>query len=83
MKVTFDAQQLKQRLGQLGSVVARKSQEALYRNIRLFTDAEGVVNLQGIDIDTTMTLKVPSAKFDGLALNLLTEFNKLTKSCRT
>jgi len=79
MKVTFDAQQLKQRLGQLGSVVARKSQGALYRNIRLFTDAEGVVNLQGIDIDTTMTLKVPSAKFDGLALNLLTEFNKLNE----
>ncbi|MFI5260811.1 MAG: hypothetical protein ACHQU0_03390 [Candidatus Paceibacteria bacterium] len=76
MKVTFAVAELKSRLVQLAAVVAKKSDEALYRSIRLFTDAEGVVNIQGIDIDTTMTLKMPAAKADG-AVNLLLEFDFL------
>ena len=73
MKVKFVVAELKQRLAELGAVVGKKSDEALYRSIRFFTDAEGVVNVQGIDIDTTMTLKLPAAKADG-ALNLLTDY---------
>lgn len=79
MRVTFDVPELKQRLGQLGQVVARKSQEALYRNIRLFTDADGLVSMQGIDIDTTMTLKLAKAKADA-AVNVLLEYSILNET---
>lgn len=79
MKVTFDVLQLKQRLAQLGSVVARKSQEALYRNVRVFSDEDGSVNIQGIDIDTTMTLKLPAAKADG-EVNVLLEYSILNET---
>lgn len=72
MKVTFVLPELKQRLTLL-STVAKKSQEALYRNIRVFTDENGIVNLQSIDIDTTMTLKLPAAKADG-KVNLLLDY---------
>jgi DNA polymerase III sliding clamp (beta) subunit (PCNA family) len=76
VKVTFVVSELKQRLAELSSVVARKSTEALYRSVRLFTDADGVVNIQGIDIDTTMTLKMPAAKADGL-INVLLDYSFL------
>ncbi len=76
MKVTFVVAELKQRLAELGAVVAKKSDEALYKSIRLFTDADGVVNIQGIDIDTTMTLKMPAAKVDG-TVNVLLDYGFL------
>ncbi len=72
MKVTFNVPALKLAFAQLAAVIARKSQEALYRNVRVFTDA-GVVYLQGIDIDSTMTLKIPTATADG-EVNVLLDF---------
>lgn len=78
MRVTFAVTELKARLAELGQVVARKSEEALYRNLRVFTDADGIVNLQGIDIDTTMTLKLPAAQADG-AINVLVDFKLLNE----
>lgn len=73
MKVTFAVPELKQALAKLASVVAKKSQEALYRKFRLFTDADKIVTLQGIDIDTTMTLKLPTATADDV-VNVLLDF---------
>lgn len=78
MKVTFLVEELKQRLSQLTSVVARKSQEALYRNVRLFTE-NGSVYIQGIDIDITMTLKLAAAKAEG-EVDFLTEFSRLSQN---
>jgi DNA polymerase III sliding clamp (beta) subunit (PCNA family) len=59
VSIVFDTDVLKEALAKLKAVVGQKSQEALYQHLRIFTDSEGV-NLQGIGIDTTMTLKVPT-----------------------
>lgn len=80
MNITFSVIELKKRLAQLGSVVARKSEEALYRNVRLFTGADGVINIQGIDIDATLTMKLPSAKSDGGEVNVLIDYGFLNST---
>ena len=72
MKVTFAVQELKLALAKLAGVVANKSTEAIYRTVRVFTRA-GVVYIQGIDIDTTMTLALLGAKADAEA-NVCFEF---------
>lgn len=76
MKFKFDVPELQKRLGQLSAVVARKAQEPLYGNVRLSSDALGAVTLQGIDIDSTMTVKLPGASADGCGTVLL-EYKKL------
>lgn len=78
MKITFAVPELQKQLGQLSAVVARKSEEALYGNVRLFTDDAGIVTLQGIDIDATITVKIPSAKADG-KVNILLVFTVLNE----
>jgi DNA polymerase III sliding clamp (beta) subunit (PCNA family) len=76
MKFKFDVPELQKRLGQLSAVVARKAQEPLYGNVRLSADAAGIVTLQGIDIDSTLTVKLPAASADG-AGTILLEYKKL------
>lgn len=63
MKFTFDVPELQKRLSQLASVIKQKSPEPIYGFVRLFADADGV-KLQGIDIDTTLTVKLPGASTD-------------------
>ena len=82
MKIKFSVPELQKRLGQLCAVVARKSQEALYGNVRIFTKEDGMVCLQGIDIDTTLTVKLPGAKAEG-AVNILLEFAVLNAIVQT
>jgi DNA polymerase-3 subunit beta len=77
MKVTFDVPELQKRLSALAAVVGRKAQEPVYRNVRIFTD-EGFVKLTAIDIDNTLTVKLPGAKADG-PINFLTEYDKFSK----
>jgi DNA polymerase III subunit beta len=74
-KVTFDVPELQKRLGQLAAIVARKAQEPVYRNVRLFTEGD-FVKLTAIDIDSTLTVKLPGAKADG-PINFLLEYERL------
>ncbi len=76
MKITFQVPEFQKRLGQLAAVIARTSQEALYVSIRIFTNATGVVFLQGADVDSTLTLKLPTATADG-PVNVLFEYSRL------
>jgi DNA polymerase III sliding clamp (beta) subunit (PCNA family) len=76
MKITFQVPEFQKRLGQLAAVIARTSQEALYVSIRIFTNAAGVVFLQGADVDSTLTLKLPTATADS-AVNVLLEYSRL------
>ena len=76
MRITFQVPELQKRLGQLAAVIARTSQEALYVSIRIFTNAAGVVFLQGADVDSTLTLKLPTATADS-AVNVLLEYSRL------
>lgn len=73
MKVTFAVPELQKRLSQLSSVVKGTSPEPVYEKVRIFTDEKGIVTLQGIDIDATLTVKLPSAVADG-PINLLLSF---------
>src|SRR5271166_2438614 len=57
MKVKFSIAELQQRLTQLGMVIGKKSQEVLNRSLHIYTK-DGAVYLQGVDVDTTMTLKL-------------------------
>jgi DNA polymerase III subunit beta len=74
MKVVLAIAELRQRLEQLGAVIARKSQDAVYRNVHIYTE-EGAVYLQGVDVDTTMTLKLTGAKIEEEG-SILTEYEK-------
>jgi DNA polymerase III sliding clamp (beta) subunit (PCNA family) len=76
MTITFQVPELQKRLGQLVAVIARTSQEALYVSVRIFSNAAGVVFLQGADVDSTLTLKLPTAVADGQA-NVLLEYSRL------
>jgi len=75
MKVKFSIAELQQRLTQLGMVIGKKSQEVLNRGVHIYTQG-GSVYLQGVDVDTTMTLKLVKAVVleEGSAL---TEYAKL------
>lgn len=74
-QVVFPVAELKHACTQLKAVVAKKSSEALYYYVRVFTDG-GVVNVQGIDIDSTLTLKLLTATAGG-AVNFLIRFETL------
>ena len=55
MRITFVTSELQKRLGQLGAVIARKSQENIYTNVRIFS-VDGTVYLHGADSDSTLTI---------------------------
>jgi len=74
MKITFKVPELQKRLSQLSSVIKQKAPEPIYGKVRVFSES-GVVFVQGIDIDTTLTLKLPSATSDGVA-NILLDFEE-------
>lgn len=76
MKFKFDVPELQKRLGQLAAVVARKAQEPVYGNVKLSSDAAGAVTLQGVDIDSTLTVKLATATADA-AGSILLEYKKL------
>ena len=76
MKITFQVPEFQKRLGQLAAVIARTSQEALYVSVRIFSNAAGAVFLQGADVDSTLTLKLPTASVDG-QVNVLVEYARL------
>ncbi len=76
MKFKFDVPELQKRLGQLSAVAARKAQEPLYGNVRISANALGVVTLQTIDIDSTMTVTLTGASADAPGAILL-EYKKL------
>ena len=77
MKITFQTPELQKRLGQLGAVIARTSQEALYVSVRIFSNAAGIMFLQGADGDSTLTLKLPNATTDDKSANMLVEYARL------
>lgn len=85
MKVKFDVAELQKRLGQLGAVIARKAQEPLYQNVKLSVDASGIVSLQGIDIDSTITVKLTAATSDVTGCILLDykRLNSVVQAMRT
>jgi DNA polymerase III sliding clamp (beta) subunit (PCNA family) len=72
----FNVQELQKRLRQLSAVVAQKAQEPTYFNVRLSSDAAGAVTLRGIDLDTTLTVKLAAASADG-ASSILLDYKKL------
>jgi len=78
MKVTFSITELQQRLGQLALVIGKKSQEVLNRCVHIYTE-NGAVYLQGVDVDTTMTLKLLKATIqeEGSTLTEYAQFMKL------
>jgi DNA polymerase III sliding clamp (beta) subunit (PCNA family) len=77
MKVQFNTNEMKQRLAQLAAVIANKSEEPLYKCVRVFQSGSAVV-LQGIDVDTTMTVRLADAKvLNDESVNVLLEFAAL------
>ena len=60
MRINFQTPELQKRLGQLVAVVARKSQENIYTNVRIYS-ADGAIYLQGADSDSTLTVKLSGA----------------------
>jgi DNA polymerase III sliding clamp (beta) subunit (PCNA family) len=76
MKVTFDTAELKTRLGQLSAVIKPNSTNLNYSRVRVFTETS-VVKLQGIDIDSTLTLTLPGAKSDSAETDVLLDYDAL------
>lgn len=64
MKFKFDVPELQKRLGQLAAVVSREDKEPIYGNVKLSSE-KGIVRLQGIDTDKTLTVKLVNASADG------------------
>ncbi len=75
--INFQTPELQKRLGQLAAVVARKSQENIYTNVRIFQQ-DGVICLQGADSDSTLTVKLPGTTTDeaGKSVNVLIEYKR-------
>lgn len=78
MKVTFEVKELQKRLGELSAIVARKSEEEVYKHVRLFTDEAGAVKITGLDIDSALTVTLPKAKADG-PVNFVLLYSRLTE----
>jgi DNA polymerase III sliding clamp (beta) subunit (PCNA family) len=75
--IRFSVPELKKRLAQLGAVVARTSQEALYVSVRIFTNAAGIVCLQGVNLDSTLTIKLTEAVTGGAVDALFLGYTRL------
>ena len=79
MKVKFVTDELKKRLSQLGSVVAKKAAQPVYSFVRLYAlESEGkyTVGMQGVDIDATLAVQFTGAEADG-AVDILLPYAKL------
>jgi DNA polymerase III sliding clamp (beta) subunit (PCNA family) len=77
MRINFQTPELQKRLGQLVAVVARKSQENIYTNVRVFS-ADGAIYLQGADSDSTLTVKLSGATVEPAdsSVNVLLEYKR-------
>jgi len=77
MRINFQTPELQKRLGQLAAVVARKSQENIYTNVRIYS-ADGAIYLQGADSDSTLTVKLSGATVEPAdsSVNVLLEYKR-------
>lgn len=77
MQVLFNSiEELQKRVAQLGIVVARKANEKVYTHVRVYADG-GAVKITGVDIDSSLTVTIPSAKADG-PFDLVLPYDKLS-----
>lgn len=88
MKVKFNTEELKKRLGQLGKVISSKPAQPVYGYVRLFTTEQQVdgqiapvykAALVGVDIAASLTILLEKAVADG-PVDVLINFDMLRKA---
>lgn len=85
-KVTFNTEELKKRLAQLGGVIAKKVTVPVYSHVRLFVSpvqGDGLqpkyaVGLSGVDLGASLTVTLAKATADGEA-DILLPFSKFAQ----
>jgi len=75
--IVFNVLEMQRCLNRLSAVACRKAQEPIYGNIRLSSDESGVVRLLGVDIDSTLTVMLPTAKWYGPVRAVCLEYKQL------
>ena len=75
--IVFNVLEMQRCLNRLSAVACRKGQEPVYGNVRLSSDESSVVRLLGVDIDSTLTVTLPTAKWFGPSGAVCLEYKQL------